>query len=135
MKQAIRRPSPAFPKLALAGLALCLAFSGCKSYTTYNHDKNEPREASGRLSESGYTFRLYPAKNKQNMVDILDLTPGDYLIEFRLTSAATSGFARCLIKAGEDYGFVITERRYLPEAGAAAWMGECKKKPPAKQPV
>lgn len=131
MKQAFFRPALALAKLMLAGLALGAGLSGCKSYTTYNHDRNEPREKSGRLYESGFTFRLYPPRNKQNMADVLDLTPGDYLIEFRLTSAATSGFARCVIKAGEDYGFVITERRYLPEAGAAAWMGECKKKPPA----
>jgi hypothetical protein len=128
MKQALRH---ALKSCLAAGLAALLAV-GCRSHTTYNHDTNLPREKSGRIFESGFTFRLYPAKNKAIMVDVLDLTPGDYLIEFRLTSAATSGFARCVVKAGEDYGFVITERRYLPDVGAAAWMGECKKKPPAK---
>ena len=113
--------------LICAGLLLLLA---CKSYTTYNHDKTMPRELSGRLKESGFTFRLYPAKKAENMVDVLDLTPGDYLIEFRLTSAATSGFARCVIQANEEYGFLITERRYLPDVGAAAWMGECKLRKP-----
>lgn len=114
---------------SLACLALAAGLS-CKTYVTYNHDKSLPPDQSGRVSETGFTFRLYPALRKENMVDMLDLTPGDYLIEFRLTSAATSGFARCIIQANQEYGFVITERRYLPEAGAAAWMGECKNKRP-----
>lgn len=116
----------AFVLPALVFLTSLLSACAGRGYVTYNHDTNLPREQSGRLYERGFTFRLYPAKNNQNMTDILDLTPGDYMIEFRLTSSATSGFARCIIQANEDYGFVITERRYLPEAGAAAWMGECK---------
>ena len=116
-------PGPTARSLALILLA-ALAAGSCRSVYR-NHDPAVPSTQTATLSQSGFVFRLTALKNKVSMSDTLSLKPGDYMIDFQLPSTGDGGVARFVLDAGKVYKFKIVERRYLPEIGMHALVGEC----------
>lgn len=90
-----------------------------------NYDENTRNDPHAKIF--GIGMQLYLVGAKRQLVDLMQLEDGDYLIGFRQTSSMLNGAARCKLLKGNSYKITIIGRKQLKHSKTTSLIGKCEK--------